>query len=268
MPSLIWKGSTAIHLQPGYPKYKGNTSGETVILVYGGPYQTLLVAKPFSGQVVNGFPYIPVSEVNVEPLGAGVTGPGTLTITLQQDNGSTSSAVDDQTDELDWTELTRAIELHPRYNGTLAQGNGFGGTKLSTAAIILSGDSSATPLTSVWDQLKEAASISIRNALVARIPDGSSKTLVLELETKYHAGTTSYVMPAPLARRTIRSFNIIPSTAMGKVTGNKPFPECPDGYVWLTTADRSLRQGKRSKWERILEWTGASYWDEELYQTA
>jgi hypothetical protein len=257
-----------MHLQPGYPDYTANAAGETIVLVYGGPYKVLMSGKPSVSQVVAGYPYTPVATVNAKPLGAGVDGPGTLTITLQQDNGSTSSALLDQTDELDWTELTRAIELHPRYNGTAGQGNAFGGTRLSTAAVILSGDSSATPLTSIWDQLKEAASIATRNALVARIPDSSSKTLVLDLEVKFKAGTTNYVAPAPVARRTTRSFLKPTNVTQGKLETPSAFAGLPAGYMWLKTADRSLRQGKRGKWERVQEWTGATIWDTDLYPSA
>ena len=241
MPSPVWKGSTAIHLQPGYPDYKVNASGEIVVLVYGGPYKALLAAKPYSGQLVTGFPYIPVSEVNVKPLGAGITGPGTLTITLQQDSSSTSSALLDQTDEIDWTELTKPIEKAPCFNA--------GGTY----------ELYHDDLDDI-EQWKNAATKALRKQIYEILSLNAQKFV-----DKIRAGEESFFVPAPLARRTTRSFNLTSGTTLGKIIVGKPFPECPNGYIWLTTADRSLRQAPRGKWERVQEWTGAQKWDTDLY---
>jgi hypothetical protein len=35
------------------------------------------------------------------------------------------------------------------------------------------------------------------------------------------------------------------------------FPGKPIGYEWLKTADRSISQGGRKRWQKIEEWTGA-----------
>ena len=104
------------------------------------------------------------------------------------------------------------------------------------------------------------------------LPSGGSATdLAKGYYNKIAAGETSILLPAPVLRRTAYSL-----TPPSENIANKIFHSVsgfdggfssmePSGYVWLCTADRVVRQGPNGTYERVTEWTGAWYWDTDVY---
>lgn len=82
------------------------------------------------------------------------------------------------------------------------------------------------------------------------------------------AGIESFLLASPVARRTTRSSDKPSSSVCGRRQTPPNFPGLPSGYVWLKTADRAIKPGNDSPWERIEEWTGADLWDTNLYPAA
>jgi hypothetical protein len=71
-------------------------------------------------------------------------------------------------------------------------------------------------------------------------------------------GMESYEDYAPVVRKTTTYVGGLPgaSTAGAKDAG-PTFTGKPSGYEWRKSADRAIRQGGQTRWERVEEWVGA-----------
>jgi hypothetical protein len=229
-----WIGSTRIVEQPGSPKVINSGSGNRTIRTYRGPFSALDSAQPGVGQTVDGS-IGKVETVEIQPDGAGTDGPGTMIVTL---------ADDQVTFEVDGATLEKPLERHPLYNA--------GGDKALTDADL---DKIAT-----W---KNASNAAERATAYAALSDNAKHFV-----SKLRRGQESYLVPAPVARKTTRSY-VKPTTAtIGKRGAPGGFPDIPEGYEWLKTNDKGIKQGARASWERVEEWTAADTWDHDIYPTA
>jgi hypothetical protein len=219
--------------------------GERIVLVYRGKYSTMLAARPAIGDEVTGFEGNYVDQVDLVPDGAGTSGPATMTVVLVSETWSGATTPDlDLTEEVEWSQLEKPIEQHPRYQSG-------GGAEL---------DSDDLDAIEEW---RNATTAEDRSTLY-----GALTTNAKELADKIRRGQSSYIVPAPVVRKTTKSFETPSSSAQGIRTTSAPVTGAPSGYVWLGTADRAVRQGGRGKWERVQEWTGADEWDSDLYPSS
>lgn len=240
----VWRGSREIHLQPGYPDQVETASGTKTLLVYEGPFETLLNTRPKVGQKMKGYGDLQVEEVKVKPKGAGRSGPGVLSVTLATESppgGMITSGGSEVTWEVEWVDLARKLEQAPIYSTG-------GGKELTNDDL------------DKIEEWRNADSRAKRNAVYSGL-----STNAKHFVDKVRRGIETYIAPAPVVRKTTRSYLAPATTTMGKQSASKPFTTAPDGYKWLGTADKSLRQGTKGKWERVEERTGATSWDTDLY---
>lgn len=228
-----WLGSDGIHEQPGSPRVTNTGSGNKTTRVYRGPFSALIEAQPAVGQTVAGS-IGKVESVEIVPDGAGRAGPGTMTIVL---------ADDQETFEIEASTLEKPLEKHPLF---------------TTGAKALSEDD--LDKIAAWKATNSAAERTTAFAALS----ANAKYFV----GKLRRGQESYIVPAPIARKTSRSFEKPVTSATGKRGAPAGFPGLPAGYVWLKTADRAVKQGPRASWERVEEWTGADEWDADIYPAA
>lgn len=232
--------------------------------MFRGPYDLLYASRPKVGQNMVGYTNLYVDTVEIQPDAAGQKGSGTMIVTLQSQGAfSIAGGGTNATYEIDWQEVRRHLEQHPRYNGG---GGIFSGVSLKDG---IEGDPflSGAPVSlgAAWEDIKNASDVQARKKAWSYVPFGKATDMLKELSTKYSAGTTSYIIYAPVARLTTRTFTA-PGASKCGIIGNPPnFPGLPPGYQWIKTADRSIRQSRNGKWERVQEWTGADIVDPDLY---
>jgi hypothetical protein len=262
MATPVWKGSTKIEEQPGSPKYTESGSGEKVVRTFRGPYSTLFGTRPRKGGTMTGYDGFVIDEVYLEPDGAGPDGPGTMTVTLLKDDfitpittGGTAGVV-----EVEWTEIRKSLEEAPMYNGAK-----FNGAKLTDENVVR--DDPEYTLAQLWDDIKNAGTRKTRDELFKNVTSANHRQLLAHLWKKHSAGQTDYVIFAPVVRTTTKSYTPPTSTKCGKKV-NKPAPTAPDGYEWMQSADRALKQGGNGKWERVREFTGVDKVDTDFYPNA
>ena len=231
---MRWVGTAAIQEQPGSPKITNSGSGAKVLRTYRGPFSALVSAQPNPGQTVDGS-IGKVETVEIQPDGAGTEGPGTMVVTL----------ADDQiTYEIDAATLEKPLALHPRY--------------ITDGAKALSIDDHNK--ISAWQNAQSAQDLA--NAYTAL--SANAKDYV----DKLRLGEEAYLVPAPIARKTTRSYVKPTTQGIGKTGAPDGFPDLPAGYQWLKTSDKGIKQGIRASWERVEEWTGADKWDTDIYPAA
>jgi hypothetical protein len=244
---VIWRGSEDIHEAPSSPRRVLTATAQRVVRVFHGPYSALVAAEPDIGSEMVGFSGLYVEQVETVPDGAGADGPGVMTVTLAVEwVAGTDSGLPSY--ECEWTMIERDLRLHTRY--------ATGGANALTAADL-------TQLKK-WEGEDDEAK---RAAFQFTKADGTSGTLsanAQHIAGKILRGQTSYIVPAPVARRTTYSYSV-PSTSGCGQRGNPPAATgYPSGYEWIKTSDRRMRQGS-GKWERIEEWTGADTVDADIY---
>lgn len=244
--TLRWKGSTNITETEGSPKYKFTNGGTTVTRMYTGPMPVLISGRPLlGGFMVDTGNALLVEDIEIEALGAGKDGPGKMTVQLisiePPDNRMTPFQ---PVYEIEWNMLERKLEQHPIYQST--------------------GEKPLTDDDFDWIAVWESASTKVEKDKAYSSLSANGQNLV----DKKKRGEDSYRLYYPVARKTSQ-VGIFPAVgACGTVQHPPDFPQLPDGYVWLTSADRGTRTGRFGKWERQQEWDGADDWDEDLYPSA
>lgn len=276
MPTIAkWRGTTAIKLQPKSPKFRRTATGAQLVFQFRGPYVDLRTYGPDIGDSITlgAFGYAPDDEliyaesVECEPDGAGEDGPGTLTVIYSNEGGGgtvLTGDVEAPTFEIDASMLEKRLETHKRYNnGASSPFAPYGFTAGTTTFDTNSGET--VSVSEFWDRYKNA-SAKQRPLLRGEVPPGAPELLAMldELAKKFFSGIESYIVGAPVARKTTRSYYTPAVGSLGAIGAPAGFG-LPSGYQWLKTADRAVRQGHRGKWERVEEWTGADKWDADLY---
>lgn len=236
MPKPRWKGVSALTEAPTSPRFDYTETGDTCTRSFGGPYLTLKTNAPKRGQVMNGSPSTyKVSTVSLEKAPGGR---GILTVTL-----STVAAppFDEDVPEVEWNEIQKKLELHPRY---------------TTGAHALT----SSDLDKIEDW-RNAASASERDKKYAAL---SSRPNAQEFINKLRRGQDSYVIYSPVCRIT-RKTTLKPTNTKCGIIDSPPASVRVAGYDYLKTADRSSRQN--NYWTRTQEWTGAESVDPDIYST-
>lgn len=245
-----WKGSREIQEQPGSPRRVKSAAGIQITRVFRGPYEALVAAEPAIGATLEGTAGVFVDSVETVPDAAGPLGPGTMTIVASTpDPDSDGQSPEAPIYEVDWTQLEKPLEQHPRYQST-------GDKPLNEQDLV------------DIENWKNETDRTLRSQGKYRSADGNEVTLSLnakDLAFKILRGQSSYIVAAPVVRVTSRTY----AKPLTSATGTKGHPPAaagyPPGYEWVKTADRAMRQGSRGTWERIEEWTGADTWDGDIY---
>lgn len=240
--------SIATYRKPEFPKLSVTENAFRTTIEYIGPEITLEAAKPEAGSVWGDFSGTVIStDYNLTENTS--TAELTVVVELKSETGdeSTFGALEATVYEIDWDVVARSMYEHPAF----AIGEG-GPNSLTTQDII---DIEA------WRQQgPEQAEF---KALYRYESNNAEGYVDLSNNARLFArgielGQESYDDYAPIARKT--------STYVGGPPGNSEagekdeptgFSNKPTGYEWRKSADRTLSQGSRTRFDRTEEWLGA-----------
>lgn len=223
------------------PEYRVSDKSVRTDIDYIGPYSTLFATLSSSlnrGQPWGDYPGL-VTDINIRSIEGTNPVIGELTVSVEYEltDGGGDFGIDPGEStgtvyEIDWTVVSRPLIEH----------------KVFASGGFYSLDEEDLKKIAVWEADKTDANF---------IALGSSNA------EKYAygilRGIESWDDFAPVLTKTTTYVNGIPpnSTAGFKDTPGG-FPNMPSGYEWVKTADRSLRNGTRDKWDRTEQWSGSN----------
>lgn len=253
MPLPAYLGNVSAKEQPGSPEIVYRAGQDSMIRTYRGLYLDLYNNKPDEGTTMPDLdPQWVVDEVRIR-ADRGIRGQGSLVITL------TNWATMDAEYDLDYVDLTRALELHPRW------AVGAGGAKELTA----------TDLTQL-ERWKREPDWNLRlafqylNRMTAIDGSVTYETITLstnaqDLAAKVLKGADGYndsypIVTATTFHRTNPNIDR-PWTPQDPPSAANP----PDDYEWLYGTPKKIKR----RWyiELREKWIGAEEWDSEIYPT-
>lgn len=236
----IWKGSIDIVEAPNSPRIVDDSEGLRATRWFEGPWDKVEAQKPQRGHVTVGLEGYFVWETIVQKA-PGNRGLLEVRLATSAPNDTTISTGPDRTEiEIRWVELEKDIRLHKRYR------IGGGGEREQTLE----------SLEQIEQKLKDPASVTF-----------ADDSAVAELYGKIARGQTHYTEYYPvIRRRTIINNELNESDFDAGKLQDPPITFGP--WVWRKTADDAPKVSGIRNWERFEEWTGADYWDTDLYEEA
>ena len=236
------KGNTSVRERPDSPEWDFTNQKVTCTRTFEGMYADLYAQKPNIDDEMNGYDGLPVVNVKLKKA---VSGKTTMTVVLEVEVTDAKPQY-----EVDWSGVEQAVEKHPMFKSLFPDPASPG--QWTTAQNTAYND---------FIQWENATDSATKASNYTKLTSGFQQLAQIKMR-----GTTSYIVPAPIARITTLTLSMAGVSACGTVTDSVPdFPELPNGYQWLATADRSTRTGKWGKWQRVQEWTGAQSIDTSLY---
>lgn len=275
MTAPRWKGSQKMQEQPTSPEIVYNGDVVTATVVYRGPWDVMVANVPERGSRVTGLPNNLNLKVDKAVLKKVPGRYGEMTLSLTQSTttlipgGSTQEAPEY---EIDWTQVEKPIENHPRYRtGKNLDGSGVGKEPFAGLSVAFQ-----TEGVSCFDKVKqyfEETSIEKRAVILDAV---SVYPLITELIEKKEKGIESFLTFAPVVRKTTTVYlpYVDSASKTTPTVGKCGFRQAPTvfakanpptGYNWLKTADRYHRKGDSGPWQRVEEWTGGEEVDVDLY---
>jgi hypothetical protein len=238
-----WKGSQALTEQPTSPTFESTKEGPRYTRVWRGPYAKCISDQPARLQTMAGTP----SDFKVDTVRIAKQpgGSAEMTVTLTPAPVEDYTTENNETLELDWVEIQKDIRTHPMF------GSLFASSHPSANEFVLTEDDQRA--VAEWETASTAADKATKyTALTAHAK---------ELAKRLQRGQDSYVVYAPLCRRTTKNAARPTKTRCGK-SDNPPAAIKVDGYKYIKTADRSTRD---RTWTSVEEWTGADEVDTKVY---
>lgn len=231
----VWRVKLGFNMeeQVGSPKYHFGAEGTTCTRVFVGRFATIMANLPKIGATMTGIDSsLTIATFDPE---RGPGGKGTITIVLEGPAKNTENKTSDPTYEIEWTEVEKPIETHPRYKDVAEN---------------------YMALVQAYFATTDTAE---RASIYAQIKDDLAKEII----KKRLKGTESYVIYIPIARRNRE-------TTIASLTGDcgtieDPGFAVPAGYQWMKSAHRVTRTGRRGKTAIQEEWTGLIEIDTDLY---
>lgn len=275
-----WRGSTKLEEQADSPAFDFNGDSNVCTRRWEGPYTTCLAARPQRGAILGEYPEFSVDKVTVKRKAGNIGTLEVVSIALPDDESV--GGVETEKFEVDWVQMERPLIQHPvfYYDGDWTGWgafNPFPGRSPGGAYFLTPDDLVALQY---WEKCPDGALKGVGKYYTdpqKRLPSGGS-TLganAMKYVSKRLAGVEAYAMYHPVVRLTTLMFSepdlgpcgeLWTSEQLGDL-GFEDLPQTDAGtdYVYQQTADKRSRTGRNGKWERIREWTGAEYWDTDLY---
>ena len=225
----------------GSGKIDSTASRQEATLIYTGQFLDLLAKQPKPGQTVANYDNTFVVEKVVVTPEQGKKGTMTVSLVKESPEYANQAAPPLPTYEVEWAQVDRKLEQAPVFQS--------GGTYAL--------DSDDLDEIDEWRNQSTASTRATKYAALS----ANAKVFV----DKIKRGQESYIIFAPVARKTSYTYQPPSASSAGKRQTPTGFPALPAGFVWLKTADRSTRTGTKGKWERTEEWTGADAWDTDVY---
>lgn len=242
-------GGDSIREMKGSPKFSFQQDKATCVRIYFGPMTSLLNVVPEVGtespdQLLAGF-----AVESVDGPEADADGMATMTVNYVREGGryDYGDGTPRPVYEVNWSVVQKDITQHKIFR-TLTYLD-FGLVESFLQAVKT--DSSD------WKANKDAAEIRMSN-------EGTNKALMNKLIYKKLRGQTSFTIYSPVVTMTTKSTFSQSATGCGFIEKPPADSGAPSGYQYMKTGDRVTKQ-KGALSERVQEWTGADYIDEEIY---
>jgi hypothetical protein len=152
--------------------------------------------------------------------------------------------------EIEWVDVQRPLKEHPAFSD--------GGPSALTKADLVE--------LQAWEDepdVDQKALYKFRPAGLGFVQGGAPYYRELSDNAKLYAkgrllGIEYYIDKAPVARKSETYAGGPPPEAdAGQKQEPDGFDHLPLGYEWIRTADRGIRRGGQTRWDRNIEWTGA-----------
>lgn len=256
----VWRGTKNLLFGKAHVE---RTAGKLVVTTdIHGKYQLCLAKQPAIGQTITGFhPALRVTASKVNELDGGAA---RIDITLEaglDDSGQDPEPLGDPTYEIEFGEIEKAIESHPRC-GKLKTGR----PKYKDGVV-----NAAEGKQRTWEDWQSLDADDYDAVGAPAAPYAAlAKWTLAEYKSLKEKGVESYVFAAPLIRRT--SIHLGRPTDIGDAVGKRQDPPAAAnfariaGYAWLAGPDRCTKS-KRT-YTRTSEWTGAEEWSSLIYLAA
>jgi hypothetical protein len=240
--------SVTDYLKPGFPIDSNNGDSDSLRLEYIGDKTALEGYRPDYGDTWETYEGR-VSMSEIQPT----ENPDIVTLVVEVSSPpdlaeSTTGEAQEISYEIEWVAVSRGLQEHPAFR--------VGGT--GQYALI---NQDASDIENWRNELDPTLkSVFKYNAIRADgVPDETELTSNAKLfATGILQGVETWDDYAPVLRKTT---TLIGGPGATSEAGQKDepavFPGKPIGYEWLKTADRSVTQGGRKRWQKIEEWTGA-----------
>jgi len=236
--------SILTYKKPGFPKFENSEKSYRTTIEYVGPQATLAAAEPginaawgdYIGVVTNGV---------LSPIEGTTQAELTITVEYNYDGSAgTAGSSREVTYEVEWVMFQRSLLEHPKFR------KGGGGEHELNGDDIASIEAWKTAAPS----LKKEYQYYDTNTEITGTLSAPAQMFAKGLEL----GLESYEDYAPIVRRTTTYAGGPPGNSTAGLKDTPPnFSGKPSGYEWRKTADRGIRAGGQTRWERIEEWAGA-----------
>lgn len=171
---------------------------------------------------------------------------------------------EDPTYECEWTEVSKAIELHPRYT----QAKDLTGGAIAGAVAITTAGFAFVKAFFEADEARRLEMYGPYAGSGGELDTYPEKENIKNLIEKKLRGQDSFVLYSPLIRA-VSVINGMPSSSNCGLRVTPPAgAHAPSNYVYLQTADRTAPNGGSRRFTRTIEYTGADVIDADIYPAA
>jgi len=246
----LWRGSRGVTLSPESPDWDLTASEDTIVLIFEGPYETLVANPPPRGGEIAGYSGFTVDRVRIKRARSTK---GTMTVTATRGTADGGTSAERPQYEVDWSEVQRPLMQAPVFQA---------GAKYALT------DTDRTQI-EAWEKEEDPA---YKKDFKFRTEQGY--TLLSEHAQEYAKrilkGVSGYTEYMPVLSRTRLSLQNVSGNPAGRREsppagfGTLPKLAGDVAYVWVKTAARSRRSGKGGRWQIIEEWRGFESVDEDL----
>lgn len=219
------------HEQPGSPSYHRDANGRTCQRVFRGSTSVIKAMEPSIGASMFdlGDSSLLVTSTDIRSLESSEISELVVALSNNVDSEMLNPDLSGETIEVEWSQIDKPLEQHPLFK----------------------------------DLTKEELKL-ISNVLNDKAQESEIKNeTALKLYEKKRRGQDSYLVFAPVVRRTTKQRSRPTSTSCGKISSP---PVGVAGYTFLKSADRASKNSADGYWTRQEEWLGADSWDKEIYK--
>lgn len=236
--------SILTYKKPGFPKTANTEKSYQVTIEYVGPQATLEAAEPAVNAVWGDYPGI-VTGSQLSPIEGTTQCELTVNVEYNYDGAEYPTGEQRETTiEVEWVSFQRPMLEHPEFR----KGNG-GTYQLDELDIADIEEWRNAPPSLKGIYKYKDSNTDAENELGANAQKFCNG-IELGLET--------YEDYAPVVRKTTTFAGGLPGDSEAGAKDTPPtFPGLPAGYEWRKSADRGVRAGGQTRWDRIEEWIGA-----------
>jgi hypothetical protein len=256
--NALWRGSRSLTEAPNSPDVDYQNDRYIASREYYGPYAVCVASRPAGGQRMGDL--AGEYRVTFSKITRLAGGKGRLSVTAEWiDPPGENFPPSPQTLEIDWVREDVALESHPHFSS-----DGVCDKKL---------------VRQYFDDANEEN----RNQVYARMTEetdtaGAGQGSDQEIVRMKLRGVQSYMRYAPLISRTTEvrrpilnvTCGLVYTSAAVRQAVGTPVPSTSadaESYIYIKTADKSTRTGKKGRWVRAEQWMGFTGVERHIYKT-